>query len=125
LIILVSEKKGTFKLDAKANTGIIYVPVDITKDSGFPLIQRNVKIRIEDKHLIIEPLPRFEYVSIQRDRVMLVDNRMGCQCKLFFREDETIYCDLCRKTSCNHIDYALTTEEVNKYLRKRGWMKKK
>ncbi len=57
LIILVSEKKGTFKLDGKANTGIIYVPADITKDSGFPLLPRNVKIRIEDNHLIIEPLP--------------------------------------------------------------------
>ena len=119
------EKKGTFKLDAKGNTGIIYVPADITKDSGFPLIPRNVKIRIDNKQLIIESLPHFEYVCISRARAMLVDNRMGCRCELFFREDETIYCDLCRKTSCDHIDYALTTEEVNKYLRKRGWKKKK
>lgn len=125
MIILVSEKKGTFKLDAKANTGIIYVPADITKDSVFPLIPRNVKIRIEDKHLIIESLPHFELVHIHRDRATLVDNRMGCQCELFFREDETIYCDLCRAKSCDHIDYALTTEEVYKYLRKRGWGKKK
>ena len=122
---MVIEKKGTFKLDAKANTGIIYVPADITKDSGFPLIPRNVKIRIEDKHLIIEPLPHFESVCIRGDRATLVDNRMGSQCELFFREDETIYCDLCRKTNCAHIYYALTTEEVNKYLRNRGWGKKK
>ena len=122
---MVSEKKGTFKLDAKANTGIIYVPADITKDSGFPLIPRNVKIRIEDKHLIIEPLPRFEYVSIRRDRAMLVDNRMGCQFEIIFHEDETIYCNLCRKTVCDHIDYALTTEEVNNYLKKRNWRQKK
>ena len=125
LIILVSEKKGTFKLDAKANTGIIYVPADITKDSGFPLIPRNVKIRIEDKHLIIEPLPHFEFIHIRDDQAMLIDNRLGSQCKLFFRQDETIYCDRCRKTSCDHIEYALTTEEVNKYLRKHSWRKKK
>ena len=125
MIILVSEKKGTFKLDAKANTGIIYVPADITKDSGFPLIPRNVKIRIQDKHLIIEPLPHFEYVRIRDNQATFVDNRLGSQCILFFREDETVYCDLCRKTSCDHIDYALTTEEVNKYLRKHGWRKNK
>jgi hypothetical protein len=122
---LVSEKKGTFKLDAKANTGIIYVPADITKDSGFPLIPRNVKIRIEDKHLIIESLPRFEYIGLQHDRVMLIDNRMGSQCELIFREDDSIYCDLCRKTTCDHIDYARNTAEVNNYLRKCSRSKKK
>lgn len=122
---MVSEKKGTFKLDAKANTGIIYVPADITKDSGFPLLPRNVKIRIKDKRLIIEPLPPFEYVCVHRDRAMLIDNRMGCRCELIIREDETFYCNLCRKTDCGHIDFALTIEEVNQYLKERNWKHKK
>ena len=118
---MVSEKKGTFKLDAKAHTGIIYVPADITKDSGFPLVPRNVKIRIKDNLLIVEPLPRFENITLHRDRAILIDNRMGSQCTLFFRKDGTLYCDICQKTTCDHIDYALKTEEVNTYLRTQDW----
>jgi len=125
VMVLVREKKGTFKLDSKANTGIIYVPADITKDSGFPLIPRNVKIRIEDNHLVIEPLPRFEHLNTYEDSVIIIDNRLGRQAEIYFREDETAYCNLCEETDCEHIDYILSTEEVINPIRSRGWRGKK
>jgi len=125
MIILVREKKGTFKLDEKANTGIIYVPADITKDSGFPLRPRNVKIRIEGRRLIIEPLPPFEHMNTYEDYATIIDNKLDRQAKIYFREDGTAYCDFCEETDCEHTDYVLTIEEVIKPLRERGWRRRK
>lgn len=125
MVILVIEKKGTFKLDPKANTGIIYVPADITKDSGFPLRPRNVNIRIEDRCLIIESLPHFKYLNTCEGSVKIIDNRLDRQVEIYFRKDGTAYCDLCKKTDCTHIDYVLSLEEVIKTFKEQGWRRNK
>lgn len=45
---------GTFKRSPKGNTGLLYIPADIVKDSLFPIREEAVTIRFQGNSLIIE-----------------------------------------------------------------------
>jgi len=46
-------KPGRYKKDSKSNTGLLYIPAVIARDSSFPLKEGPIEIVIEDDHLII------------------------------------------------------------------------
>lgn len=50
---MVLKDTGTFKLSHKGNTGILYIPSDLVKDSCFPLKEGNVVVEIKGDTLII------------------------------------------------------------------------
>ena len=47
------EDVGTFRRDAKGNTGRLYVPAALVRDSAFPLRPGKVEIQICDDTLVI------------------------------------------------------------------------
>jgi len=52
---MVRENGGRFGMASKGNTGIIYVPSDLVKDSTFPLKEGDIlHIRIDGDKLIVE-----------------------------------------------------------------------
>ena len=55
---MVKENSGRFGMASRGNTGIIYIPADIVKDSTFPLQDGDqVRITIDKDRLIIERPP--------------------------------------------------------------------
>lgn len=44
---------GTYRRDPKSHTGRLYIPAALVRDSTFPLLEGDVKIEIENDHLII------------------------------------------------------------------------
>ena len=53
---MVTKKQGTFKL--KGNTGIVYVPADVVKDSRFPLRRGQVIVEVKGETLVVRSLTR-------------------------------------------------------------------
>lgn len=44
---------GSYRKDPKSNTGRLYIPAALVRDSTFPLKEGQVTVKIEDDHLII------------------------------------------------------------------------
>ncbi len=52
---MVKENSGRFGKASKGETGIVYVPADLVKDSSFPFTDGDrLQIRIESGKLIVE-----------------------------------------------------------------------
>jgi len=51
---MVSKIKGSFKLEKRSATGVVWLPADLVKDSQFPLKPGPIEITIEKDHLIIK-----------------------------------------------------------------------
>jgi len=45
--------EGNFRKNTRSNTGRIYIPAALVRDSQFPLREGKVKIQIKNKQLII------------------------------------------------------------------------
>jgi len=49
---------GTFKKDPKGNSGLLYVPADLVKDSAWPLKHNDTVIfRVEGNSVVVIPAP--------------------------------------------------------------------
>ena len=49
----MKEGVGRFVKSAKSYTGSVYIPSKVVSDSTFPLVDGEVKIRIEGKNVIV------------------------------------------------------------------------
>ena len=58
------EAAGTFKKDGRSQTGRIYVPAALVRDSQFPLEEGKVEIEIRDNELVIKPTPGKVYKGL-------------------------------------------------------------
>lgn len=57
------EDTGTFRKDPKGNTGRLYIPANLVKDSQFPIKEGKVIIKIRGDHLIISKVPNTSSVK--------------------------------------------------------------
>jgi len=51
---MVARVKGSFKLEKRSATGVVWLPADLVKDSAFPLKVGPVEITIEKDRLVIK-----------------------------------------------------------------------
>lgn len=76
--------------------------------------------RLED--LAKQPF-RFEEINHDENGVKIFDRQQHRIAEIFFKP-KGIWCDLCEKSSCNHIEFALSNpdiQEIIKKKRKEGW----
>jgi len=68
-------------------------------------------------------LPRFEQINCDIDGVKILDRQLRHVADVHFKP-EGIFCKLCEKDACEHIDFALSQSDVQELVRKKhreGW----
>ena len=65
--------------------------------------------------------PRFEHQNMIEGTVRIIDYQMRRTAELDFRENGSIYCNVCRALDCEHIRYALEQTDIQKALKEREW----
>ena len=63
---------------------------------------------------------RFEHINVKENHVTLLDRRVRRVVDVY-AQDKSLWCDYCRKNSCEHTAFVLTIPEVQKTLRAKGW----
>ena len=79
------------------------------------------------RHLItVYPLPppRFIHINTYDDHATIKDTVLNRSADVYFKEDGSVFCELCNLSSCHHIDYVLNLPSVKKILDERGWERK-
>ena len=71
-----------------------------------------------------EVYPRFEHLNMMDDNVKVVDFTQNRVATIYFRDEGRVRCDLCDADDCEHIDFALAQEDVQKDLKKHDWKRK-
>ncbi|MEM0313941.1 MAG: hypothetical protein QXQ41_05275 [Candidatus Bathyarchaeia archaeon] len=69
------------------------------------------------------PLPRFEFINHDENGVKILDRQLKRVADVFIKPKGT-WCDLCKETMCVHVMFALSSDELQNYLkekRKEGW----
>ena len=69
--------------------------------------------------------PRFEHVNMMDDNIKIVDFTNNRIASVYFKEEGLVYCDICDADECEHIDFALDQEDVQKNLEKHGWKRQR
>ena len=69
--------------------------------------------------------PRLKHLNMVDDNVKIVDFEKNRVATLQFRNPGGVHCDLCDTDHCEHIDYALAQEDVQKDLEKQDWHRKR
>ena len=59
-------------------------------------------------------VPRFIHVNTYDDHATIRDNKIGREINIYFKNGGVAYCDHCKETNCEHIDYTLTSIKVKK-----------
>lgn len=104
----------------------LYLPKNLIEDSAFPLkVGKSIVASIEERRVVIEPLPRFEHVNTYDDHITVQDNELDQSVDIYLRADGSTYCGVCEATDCPHIDYALSVPEVGEALSRSGWRRKR
>ena len=57
--------------------------------------------------LLEEHKPRLQHLNMLDDNVKVIDFGMDRIATIIFRENGSVYCELCRQLDCEHIKYAL------------------
>ena len=67
----------------------------------------------------------FEHINMMDDNVKIVDFTNNRIATIYFKNPSGVFCDLCDADDCEHIDFALAQEDVQKDLEKHGWKQQK
>ena len=120
---MVKEKKGRFSIHG--SSGIITVPADMIKEKQFPLRDGyKVLLQIEGEKVVATSLPRFEHLNTYENHATIYDNKLDTELDIYFHENGIIWCDYCKSPRCEHIDYTLELEDVQKVLKEKEWTRK-
>lgn len=68
-----------------------------------------------------EERPPLEHMNVYEDHITIRDNRIGRYIDIYPKDGE-MWCEFCEGKNCEHIRFALTIPEVEKVLKKRGWI---
>ena len=89
-----------------------------------------VRVLINDKYNEIkeslqplESLPRFEILNVDENGTKVIDRQIHVVAQVYLKP-EGIWCGLCGKQKCEHIDFALAQPDIQDIIRKRrreGW----
>jgi len=119
---MVKKKKGRFSIHG--SSGIITVPADMVKEKHFPLKDGyKVLLQIEGEKVIISSLPRFEHINTCESHATIYDNKLDTELDIYFHENG-VWCDYCKSPECEHIDYTLELEDIQKVLKEKEWTRK-
>ena len=69
-------------------------------------------------------VPRFLSAKIQEEQIILLDNKIGQDVAVSFETGGVAHCKYCDAADCEHIHYALTLQEVQEFLKRKGWERK-
>jgi hypothetical protein len=121
---MVTKKKGYFKVDK--SSGLITVPAELVKNPDFPLADKSrVMISIHDGEIRIYNPPPYEHLNTIENKIVVQDNLLDRIVDIYVDMPGYIFCDLDKKRSCPHIEYALSLPSVQKALKERGWKRNK
>ena len=120
---MVKEKKGRFSIHG--SSGIITVPADMIKENQFPLRDGyKVLLQIDGEKVVATSLPRFEHLNTYENHATIYDNKLDTELDIYFHENGIIWCDYCKSPGCEHIDYTLELEDIQKVLKEKKWTRK-
>ena len=83
-----------------------------------------VRKRCEELKILVPTpleLPALEHFNVFEDHVTVIDRKKRRIVDVYFRNNH-VYCELCEKEKCEHVDYALKLPKVQKTLREKGWI---
>ena len=64
-------------------------------------------------------LPALEHFNVNQDHVTVIDHKRRMFADVYFREGH-VYCELCEKENCEHVQYVLGLSKVQEALKRRG-----
>lgn len=73
----------------------------------------------------IPELPGLEHFNTYGDHATIRDHRLGLYIDLYPRSEGELWCEYCKSSSCDHVEFALTVPDIVKPLEKTGWRHKK
>lgn len=65
--------------------------------------------------------PRFEHLNMMDEHVKVVDFTLNRIATVYFKHPGKVWCDVCEKDSCEHVEYALEQDDIKKELEKHDW----
>jgi hypothetical protein len=68
--------------------------------------------------------PRFQHINTYEDHAKIADYESRKIVSVYFRDNEA-YCDLDDAMDCEHIECALTLDDVREALKANGWKRRK
>lgn len=95
---------------------------NITTFSGY-LLMLSQKEYTDNQPIVNIELPRFEHFNMNATGVRITDRETRRIADIDLKPTG-IYCDLCEKNKCAHIDFALTVPAIKEVIRERkkeGW----
>lgn len=69
------------------------------------------------RRLIDDNIPRFKHYNIYEDHAIVVDGKTGNFIHIDFQVQP--FCELCKKTQCEHIDFLRDKADFQRLIRKR------
>ena len=87
-------------------------------------VVRNLITTTYEKYGLSPLTPKFIHINTYVDRHDIYDLEKKKLISIYFKDDGTTWCDIDETQSCQHIDFALESPDVQKALKGHGWTRK-